>query len=48
MSTQTDVVFRLDVDNSLLDNDPGIDDLRSRLEQAYGQRPDGRSRQENS
>ncbi len=48
MRQQTDVVFRLDIDNSLLDDDRGIDDLRSRLEQAYGQRPDGRSLQENS
>ena len=36
MSAPHDVVFLFDVDNTLLDNDRVIDDLRNHLEQAFG------------
>lgn len=36
MTTPHDVVFLLDVDNTLLDNDQIVDDLRRHLEQNFG------------
>jgi len=40
--TPTEVVFLLDVDNTLLDNDRVIDDLRNHLEREFG--PENRDR----
>ncbi len=36
MNSANDVVFLLDVDNTLLDNDRVQEDLRTHLEQAFG------------
>ena len=36
MSTPQDVVFLLDVDNTLLDNDRVIADLRAHIEHEFG------------
>ena len=36
MKPPDDVVFLLDVDNTLLDNDHIIDDLRNHLEREFG------------
>ncbi len=42
MNTQADVVFLLDVDNTLLDNDQIIAELRHHLEQEFGAASAGR------
>jgi hypothetical protein len=36
MADQTDVVFLLDVDNTLLDNDGVEEDLRQHITEAFG------------
>ena len=42
MKVPADVVFLLDPDNTLLDNDHVIDDLRNHLEREFG--PESRDR----
>jgi hypothetical protein len=42
MTSQNNVVFLLDVDNTLLDNDRVVEDLRRHLENEFG--PESRDR----